>query len=187
MAYLLPCPQCGRKLVVTTGEAGGQALCACGATVDVPTVRGLRELESATAPAAEATTSWTTRHSVIFLGSLVAIAGLAFGLIQHFRAAALLPTATFADDIRTMPPAETWTIWTQFIRQGVGSWQPKKDEKQLSDLKAYDEMKRWEIIGFGLAGVGVVLAVIGVTMLGHRRPIPPKRPPRRPASAAKRK
>jgi hypothetical protein len=184
MAYLLPCPQCGRKLVVTTGEAGGQMQCACGTAVDVPTVRGLRELEPATAPGAEAATSWTSRHSVIFLGSLMAIAGLVFGLILHFRAAALLPSATFADDIRTMAPAETWTIWTQFIRQGVGSWQPKKDEKQLSDLKVYDEMKRWEIIGFGLAGLGIVLAVIGVTMWSPKRTVPPKRPPRRPAASA---
>ena len=184
MAYLLPCPQCGRKLVVTTGEAGGQVRCECGAAVDVPTVRGLRELEPA--PAVEGATSWTTRHSVIFLGSLMAIAGLAFGMILHFRAAAVLPTATFADDIRTMPAAETWTLWSQFFRDGVGKWQPLKDDKQQLDLKAYEELKRWELIGFGLAGVGVVVAIVGVTILGPKRRGSPKRPPRRPAASTER-
>jgi hypothetical protein len=184
MAYLLPCPHCERKLVVTTGEAGGQVRCECGTTVDVPTVRGMRELEPTAAPA-EAATSWTTRHSVIFLGSLVAIAGLAFGAILHFRAAAVLPSGTFADDVRIMPPEETWTLWSQFFREGVGKWQPKKEQAQLDNIKAYEEIKRWEFIGYGLAGLGVLLAIVGVTILGPKRSIAPKRPPRRPAAERK--
>ncbi len=188
MAYLLPCPQCGRKLVVTTGQAGGQAPCECGTAVDVPTVRGMRELEQAPDTAAESAASWTTRQSVVFIGSLLAITGLAFGVLLHFRAERLLPKAAFADEIRTtMPPADTWTLWTQFFRQGVGRWQPQKDEKHLSDLKAYAEMKRWEIIGFGVAGLGVVVAILGFTMSGPKRAVKPKRTPRRPAAAVKQK
>jgi hypothetical protein len=162
--------------------------CECGKAVDVPTVRGMRELEQAPATVADAATSWTARHSVIFLGSLMAIAGLTFGVLLHFRAERVRPKATFADEIRTsMPPAETWTLWTQFFRGGVGRWQPLKDEKQLSDLKAYEEIKRWEIIAFGLAGLGVIVAVVGVTMLGPKRAVKPKRPPRRTAAAVKQK
>ncbi|MEX2140354.1 MAG: hypothetical protein WD894_13910 [Pirellulales bacterium] len=187
MAYLLPCSQCGRKLLVTTGEAGGQLRCECGALVDVPTVRRIRELEPAAAPSSDATTSWTTRHSLIFLGSLVAIAGLAFGLILHFRAANALSSDNFADEIRNMPAADTWTLWSQVSQLGVGSWQPPKGKEQLDDIKVYEELKRWEFIGFGLAGVGVVLAIVGITMLGPKRPATPKRPPRRPATAAERK
>ncbi len=183
MAYLLPCPQCGRNLVVTTGEAGGRVRCECGSQVDVPTVRGLRELATAPAPTAEATSSWTARHSLIFLGVLTMLAGVAFGLFLHYRAARLLPQSTFADDIRNMPAEDTWTLWSQYFRGRVGRWQPLKGEKQLSDLKAYEEMKRWELIGYGFAGLGVVLAVIGLTMLGPKRPVPPKkRPPRRPVA-----
>jgi len=169
---------------VTTGEADGQVRCECGAAVNVPTVRGMRELEPAAAPTAEAATSWTTRHSVIFLGLLMAIAGLAFGLIQHFRAADAFPGESFADKIRNMPAAETWTLWSQVSRLGVGGWQPPKDDKQQLDLKTYEELKRWQLIGFGLGGLGVVVAIVGVTMLGPKRPVASKRPPRRPAAAA---
>lgn len=187
MAYLLPCPQCGRKLVVTTGEAGGQTRCECGATVEVPTVRGLRDLEQAPIPAGEAATPWTTRHSVVFLGVLVAVVGLGFGVFLHFRAEAVLPKTAFADDIRTMPPAETWELWSNFFREGVGNWQPKKDAQQLAAINRYHELKRWQLIGFGLAGVGVVVAIVGFTMLGPKRSTPPKRPPRRPTTTAGRK
>jgi hypothetical protein len=148
----------------------------------------MRELEQAPLPAAEAAASWTARQSVGFIGSLLAVAGLAFGVLLHFRAERLLPTADFADEIRTtMPAADTWTLWTQFFREGVGRWQPKQDEKQLSDLKAYAEMKRWEIIGFGVAGLGVVVAIVGVTLLGPKRTVKSKRPQRPTATAAKQK
>jgi hypothetical protein len=149
----------------------------------VPTVRGLRELETAAPQATERPTSWTSRHSVIFVGSLVALAGIAFALILHFRAEKLRPAATFSDEIRTiMPPADTWTLWTQFFRGGIGRWQPKKDEEQMSEQKTYEELKRWEIIGFGVAGLGAVIAIAGAALLGPRRPAKPKRPPRRPAA-----
>jgi hypothetical protein len=125
---------------------------------------------------------------VIFVGSLVALAGIAFGVILHVRAENVRPAASFGDEIRTiMPPADTWTLWTQFFREGIGRWQPKKDEEQLSAQKSYDELKRWEIIGYGVAGLGVMIAIAGATLLGPKRAVKSKRPPQRPAATAKQK
>jgi hypothetical protein len=44
--YLLPC-SCGQKVRVEPAQAGGQVACACGASLHVPTLRGLRQLEVA--------------------------------------------------------------------------------------------------------------------------------------------
>src|SRR5262245_42232670 len=76
MTYLLPCPSCGSKLPVETGQAGQMLRCGCGQSVEVPTVRGLRELEvvadDGSAP------RWTARHGLVFVGSVIAMAALLF-------------------------------------------------------------------------------------------------------------
>src|SRR5678815_2344165 len=42
--YLLPCA-CGQQISVSAAQAGESLRCSCGAMVEVPTMRGLRELE----------------------------------------------------------------------------------------------------------------------------------------------
>jgi hypothetical protein len=180
MPYLLPCTQCDRKLVVTTGQAGGQARCECGAAVDVPTVRGLRSLEEVREATAQPQ-AWSTRKSVVFLGAVITLCGLALAGFLHVRASQVRPHGSFADDIRTMSPRDTWELWSYF-RHGIG-WNRDKGPEQLKAIKDYEELKRWEWIAFGVAGVGVVVIIVGLTMVGHRNRIAPQRPPRRPVAS----
>lgn len=71
--YLLPC-ECGREVVVSRAQAGGTALCECGAKLSVPTLRGLAELRQApVAGGARTRRSWDDRHRVGFLLALGAI------------------------------------------------------------------------------------------------------------------
>src|SRR4051812_34483923 len=42
--YLLPCA-CGQQISVSAAQAGESLRCSCGAIVEVPTMRGLRDLE----------------------------------------------------------------------------------------------------------------------------------------------
>jgi hypothetical protein len=182
MPYLLHCTSCDRKHVVTTGQAGGQVRCDCGAAIDVPTVRGLRELaevHEATAPRK----AWSTRSSVVFLGAVITLAGLVLAGFLHVRAAQVRPHGSFADDIRTMSPRDTWDLWSGFMRHGIG-WSRNKGPEQLKAMKDYEELKRWEWIAFGLAGAGAVLVVIGLTLVGQRGGAAAKRPPRRPVASA---
>ena len=44
--FLLPC-SCGQKVRVGNAQAGAGVRCVCGKSLTVPTLRGLRELESA--------------------------------------------------------------------------------------------------------------------------------------------
>jgi hypothetical protein len=185
MAYLLPCPQCERKLAVTTGQAGDRLRCECGAEVEVPTVRSLRalpEVHGAVGPKR----SWSTRHSVVFLGAVVAIAGLAFGVYLHVRSVAERPRDNFAEDIQGMSPDKAWELWSSIMRHGA-TWKPQKGVAQEKAIKRYDELVRWKWIGFGIAGAGAIIAIIGLAMFAQRAAGPPKRPPRRPAATAGRR
>jgi len=69
--YLLPCP-CGEKLRVRTRQAGEAVTCSCGAVHQVPTIRGLKKLE--TVDDAEAVTA---PPSPLLAGPLFAIGLLA--------------------------------------------------------------------------------------------------------------
>jgi hypothetical protein len=181
MPYLLPCTHCDRKHAVTSGQAGAQVRCECGAAIDVPTVRGLRELVEVHEPTPQRKT-WSTRHSVVFLGAVITLAGLALAAILHVRASQVRPRGSFADDIRTMSPRDTWDLWSSFLRHGIG-WSRDKGPEQLQAMKDYEVLKSWEWIAFGLAGAGVVLIVIGITLVG-KRSAAAKRPPRRPVVSA---
>ncbi len=44
LGYLLPC-SCGKKIAIQKSQAGQEVACECGKTLQVPTLRGLNELE----------------------------------------------------------------------------------------------------------------------------------------------
>ena len=184
MAYLLPCPQCRTNLTVTTGEAGGQVRCNCGATVDVPTVRGLRELAIVT-DSIDEPSRWTTRHSVAFMGAVLLVAGVAAGLALHVYAESIRPVQTFADKVKDMSPAETWELWTHYFQLGIGTWQVDEGPTQKIDRRRYHSFKNFQWISFGMAGVGAVIALLGWFVLNPRQPERPKRRPK-PAPAQRR-
>jgi hypothetical protein len=78
--YLLPC-SCGQKVRVEPAQAGGQVACACGANLNVPTLRGLRQLE--VAPTDDATIRRSTgrqwgpvRGAMFSIGLLVVVVSL---------------------------------------------------------------------------------------------------------------
>jgi hypothetical protein len=175
MPYLLPCPQCRTNLTVTTGEAGGQVRCNCGATVDVPTVRGLRELAVVT-ESAEPQSRWTTRHSVTFMGGVLLVAGIAAGLALHLYAESIRPVQTFADKVQEMSAAETWELWTHYFQLGIGTWQVDEGPTQKINRRRYHSFKNFQWISFGIAGVGAVIALVGWFALTPRQRQRPKRP-----------
>jgi hypothetical protein len=79
--YLLACT-CGQKTVVSTAQAGQTVRCLCGAALQVPTLRGLAQLEPAVAAAGEkrqgrAARVWEDRHRAAFLLVLASCACLA--------------------------------------------------------------------------------------------------------------
>jgi hypothetical protein len=70
MKYLLPC-KCGHRTEVDGGQAGQRIVCACGAPLDVPTMRELRNLDPVELPTRRKA-PWTRLQGVLFVvGMLV--------------------------------------------------------------------------------------------------------------------
>ncbi len=96
--YLLPCA-CGEKIPVTASQAGQSVRCSCGVQLEVPTLRGLRDLvrgdlaqgDSSVRPAH----SWNNRHRATFVFVVLAVVAFATG---GYLALSLPPAATPATD-----------------------------------------------------------------------------------------
>src|SRR5947209_2018237 len=73
--YLLPC-QCGEKLQVDASESGLIMKCGCGASLEVPTMRGLAQLERVTVEESAAPSrGWGGAQRSMAIGALIAILG----------------------------------------------------------------------------------------------------------------
>ncbi len=98
MKYLIPCPACGTRAPVEFGQAGQTVVCSCGHSIEVPSIRKLRQYESVAEEKATEST-WTKRKGVAFLGSaILAIAALVAAVLFFLR-----PTV----DFENVPKVET--------------------------------------------------------------------------------
>jgi hypothetical protein len=118
---------------------------------------------------------------MIFLGALVALGGLAFGLVMQIRAREAMPKETFADKIQTMQPAEIWDLWSKFLKVGIG-WQPQTGPTQEDAIRKAEELRSWSIVGYCLGGAGAVAAIAGMLSMrtrpvGRARASPTRREP----------
>ena len=175
IAYLLPCP-CGREIPVETTQAGEQITCECGESLEVPTMRDLRVLKRAEAPAAAArpASTWGARQAVLLLGALITLAAVAAVAVTIYRYQTYQtrPKILDADELT---PFGTWLLWQQDLRPGIERpfvWQQPLERAQ----KRYK--RRLDIIGV-LAGIGV-LTMICSLLIPKQGPRRRKRPPRGP-------
>jgi hypothetical protein len=160
--YLLTC-SCGRTSTVTARQAGQSIRCACGAALDVPTLRGLRDLPPAVADgASKPTRTWDNRHRAVFamlLGSAFALTlGVYFaGKIQQ----QVLPPAPRTLDANSTP-SDVLDAFVE-LRQGF-----KPDPIIVG---ATDERELWLIgkrVSLSLGGVLLAGAVL-VLLTGRAR------------------
>jgi hypothetical protein len=145
--YLLPCP-CGRKTPVSTAQAGETIRCACGAEMQVPTLRGLRAMQVADASRGGRRAGvWEDRHRAAFalvLGSLACL-GVAVYLWAILPPRPMTPsTKEVSDRLNEGPPAESLQIYAE-MQQGLGQ-PPTADPNEKSR-----RVKTW--------GIGVALAI----------------------------
>jgi hypothetical protein len=160
MSYLLPCPACGNKLSVVMGQAGQIVHCACGADVEVPTIRGLRELEQVSDEPIGAS-RWTTRHSVAFLGLLILAGALAFSLYLHLRAPIFDPSG-YEQEVQAASPEQSWEHWMGNLRLGPRMRVRQAEHDAITRRAVKDQyVERWEWVGYGVAALGLVIALAG--------------------------
>ena len=172
MDYLLNCSSCDKELHVTKKQAGQEITCECGATVQIPTLRGFSELraaeDSSTVTAASAEKSaWTSwRGPVVALCSLLLLIAFAFtgySFFEAFRNDMNYTVEEFIADETTRAdlwgPDELSTVWDEF-RPGLTTREPPIFERYN---RYADEQQTKGYIGLGVCGLlGAI--VLGVWM-----------------------
>ena len=163
MKYLLPCTHCERKLSVDSTQAGESITCACGALLEIPSFREIRNLErgdaSDTAPAPR---SWNVRRGVVFaIGLAIVFCGIvASGFAGMGRLNLQTGTPpkenlehTFAA-LDKMTAAETMDTWLQ-VRDG--SLGPYIESNYSRHRRARKQLTQIMLVGYGVIALGVLV------------------------------
>jgi hypothetical protein len=154
--YLLPC-SCGREIPVDITKAGQEVQCACGASLEVPTLQGLKTLNRApleTPPPRKAT--WGLRQQLLLVGAVVTTIGLLLASYLFFNRPRML-------DLTTVSPLHAWHIW-QDLRLGV--------RESQAEYRMFDAMVaaywRW-------LGVVSVIGALGLLTMASSLLVPSKK------------
>src|SRR3954451_5126706 len=120
--YLVEC-NCGNKLSVEMGQAGGRVACTCGNLVDVPPLRKLRHLPTAEAEVAPPTSTWSARKGVITASLLLAGALAVVNAWSWFTQpkVPVFDPASYEHNIveqrlKTMTPTQAWQWWIEYYK-----------------------------------------------------------------------
>jgi hypothetical protein len=180
--YLVPC-SCGKSVAVDASQAGLQVRCACGNELEVPTMRGLRQLKTADVQPAgsqDRGSTWGPRQGLMFLGACIAVIGaIAAAFVYNLRPQMdlQLDRAAVQADNQAMTLEQSWTEWER-LRLGL-------NEYTFTDSREFQTALNAHRLRLGLAigaiVVGVLLAVSGLLL----PPARPARPSSRPTAAAR--
>ena len=163
--YLLPC-DCGKAVPIETSQAGEQVGCACGATLDIPTLRGIKQLavEEPTSDA-KPKAEWNALSGSMFsVGLLLAVIGVT-AASYYFYQASLLPTEDpnwygTVEAEKTLDTVDSFhlvDIWNDFVSTGLG----ERHEPQHIVNRA--TVAHYRLLGSCGAGAGVLglLLIVG--------------------------
>ena len=148
--YLLPCSSCGEKIPVEVGQAGQQIECDCGASLDIPTMVGIRALQRVE-PSPEdqrPISRWEARHGVLLVGAVITVAALCMAAYVHQIRPRMI-------DVEEMDPFQTWLAW-QFLREGV-----RRPSFEVNPLRIYqlsqEANRRWMAASLSLVALGLII------------------------------
>jgi hypothetical protein len=170
--YLIPC-SCGQKVRVELGQAGSQVRCVCGNALAVPSIRGLRQLETESKPAKRPQAAWSPIRGTIFSASLfigvVSLAAAAYyGYLFYGSRPLDDPAKRVARDqevhIDSLSPLDSLAEFRLQEQEGLGEpqtpfWVEMSKFNRESGQKA--------LVGLAVAVVALILS--GVTMIGGGR------------------
>ena len=161
--YKLPCQAdgCNSVIRVDASQAGLTVDCPkCGAPQEVPTIRGLSQLEKvAGSDAPEATRKWGPPQSLMTAGMLLFVVCLGAGIALM----SISPPHPYDDFVppppldKNAPLREIFQVW-----QDVHSGLSKPTYGEAADYERAEIARRnWAIASFVVAGLGLVLTLTG--------------------------
>ncbi len=155
--YLLSCP-CGKKVPVETTQAGQTVECECGRSLEVPTLKGLRELEQVAveAPSGPKGAAWGSRQAVVLVGIVVTLIGIA--LVAYFYS--IRPRQEHFADPEVLTPLGSWYAW-QELRTGAKT----PSFTKFPYIEALNSYRRWMDVAIVIVVLGG-LTVVGGLVLG---------------------
>lgn len=157
--YLLPC-ECGKEIAVDVKQAGQQIACECGRLLEVPTLRGVRELEPVReiGPSSRQTADWNSSRGMIFAGSLILFA--IGGAVSYLGYAGLRATPnvsrevereSFDKSIDAMSLDEMYETWKNVRTHGLGP----RGQDMFVEIRAFRTGRQ------RMLTIGIVLCVVG--------------------------
>jgi hypothetical protein len=171
--YLVPC-SCGQQFRVRSSQAGEQLACQCGATVSVPTIRGLKQLKTiddevvtpAPAPMWQGP-AFAVGVLCLFAGAIV-LAANALYTPPEFSMNAGHVGLSEADIKRAAIPASELGIdelYDEFValRHHGRHEQSQYVQSQIDQARRNRDQR--QMIGLCLTGVGLLLTVVGLAPL----------------------
>ena len=170
MKYLLPCQQCGEKLMVDVSQAGRQLTCRCGVALEVPSLRAIRELETVADPVAKPSRqSWNLSRGIVFAAGLVlTVAGFLTAGVAGFNwATATIPppptveVAPMLAEVDALTPAGTWDAWVDLRTNGLGPYYPPT--KVLVEA-SIERLFRIMVGALAVAAVGIAMAAVSMLL-----------------------
>lgn len=169
-SYLLPC-DCGAKVAVSPGQAGGQTRCGgCGREMAVPKLRDLGRLERCES-ARVATAAWRPAHAVVLLGSLAGIVGLGAAAWLGRGPANAVDERALRAMINAADDTSIYKVWSERLAESTVR-RPAADE-ELAVLRQ-DRFATALSRGFSLvAGLGIaaaLLAALAIAMAPDPKP-----------------
>jgi len=169
--FLVPC-SCGEKLRVRGGQAGEKLTCKCGASVAIPTIRHLRQLETVddeTAPKPQtALAAW--QGPLFSIGAILLFVGVI--IIAYTRLFSVLPPdellRNFEENMkRSMTPVEQLgadDLYEEFkMLRDQGTSQTLDQHLEHARTASAGHQVR-QVIGGSLAGIGGLLLIVGLSL-----------------------
>jgi hypothetical protein len=154
--YLLPCT-CGKKLGVTKSQAGQTVRCACGKELEVPTLRGLSELERVGTRSAAQSRQWTNRHRVVFSLGVAALVGVLAAGYLAWELPPPLPKIEMVEVDETTPFVNLMAVYDELKKGLDGAVPPISAEMRAMEHER--EMRLWGIrVAISAAGCAAVAA-----------------------------
>ena len=167
--YLLPCP-CGARIPVDVSQAGERIFCQCGVTLDVPTMRQLRELELAEPEAVATRTEWGVRQGVILLALVVTLVAGAIGgylwAVQPAPPTLDTEAALRAIDqqVNAMTPLQSWELWHgRILADGLVQYE---NPVQIAYHARVAARRRWAKVALVVASCGLFTLLSAVLLAG---------------------
>lgn len=158
--YLLPCG-CGESLQVDASQAGSKISCACGNELEVPTMRGLRDLAPVEVDdVRESNQDWSMTQGASFSGGLLLVfigIGLAAYAYQYVREAQ--PLASFdeqrhySETIDDLTPVELLDHWNFWQAEGLAH---RGTDPSVTARKYRRKYQTVMYVGAGIAVVGLI-------------------------------